>query len=176
MVDRRRFLKFSAAGVASLALPGASLGDAATEEVETKFYSDWSAVVPKFWDVRLFSNRKLEVFGFRADKRNPYEWRFPLSDVKSALKRPGVLVTARTILIPVLTRTDTTVRSDLMKIGILPEGAFSTPGYGSRFALIYVPPPHHFVAPGTEYIHRKWLPLEAVQKIVSCSDHESVER
>lgn len=153
MVDRRDFLKISAAGMASLALPAASLSDGSVEEVETKLYSDWEAQVPKWWDVRLFVDRKLDVFGLRADEEYPYEWRMSLSDARSALKRPGVL-TVRLISIPILTRTDTMVRSSLMKIGILPEGAFSTPGYGPRFALIQ------------EYIHRKWLPLDAVQKIV----------
>lgn len=170
MVDRRDFLKISAAGMTSLALPVASFGDGAVEEVETKLFSDSDAVFPKWWDVRLFSDSKLGVFGLRADKKYRYEWRISLSDARSAFKRPGTLVTGRRTIIPVLTRTDTTIRESLMKIGVLPETSFSTPGYGERFALIDVPPPDSIRIPGHERIHRKWLPLEAVQRVVARLD------
>lgn len=166
-MDRRTFIKGTlAAAAANLALARPPLGDAA-EELGTQLYSDWDAVVPKFWDVRVFSDLKRGVFGLRADKECPYEWRISLSDARSALRRPGALVTARLTKVPVLTRTDTKVRKGLVKVGVLPEGAFSTPGYGPRFAVIDVPPPNSIELPGTEYIHRKWLPLEAVQKIVA---------
>ncbi len=170
MVDRRKFLKVSVAGVASLALPAGSFGRDTVEEAETKLYSDWSAMIPRYEDVRLFSDQKAGVFGLRADKKWPYEWQISLSDVRSALKRPGVLITTRLISLPVLTRTDTMVRSSLMKIGVLAEREFSTPGYGSRFALIDVP--DSFEMGGNEYTRRKWLPCEAVHQIVSGSDHE----